>query len=169
MLGAAALAVGACSRPAPPAADDALRQDLEAAQAGAPRASRTQFVSALELGRAAEAPARTAPRAAPARSAPSRPVARRTPSRDAAAPVVRVARAPRVEDAPAPAAEPAEQVADVPTIDVEVAPLPAPTRDEPIVAAPSRRPAEGPPASRRRGPVWTTGDVIRNAPFPINP
>ena len=178
MLGAVALTAGACSRSAPSTADAALRQDLDAAQAqaAAQPASRVQFVSPLELGRAADAPARSAPRAATAGPAAA------SPARRAAAPVTRVARVARVphpapvERAPAPApatavdapAPVAERATAAPSIDVEVAPLPAPSRDEPVVAAPSRRQG-GERGSERHGRVWTTGDVIRNAPFPITP
>lgn len=180
MLGAAALAAGACSRPAPSVTDDALRQDLDAAQAHASAAqtARTQFVSPLELGHTAEAPARSTPRLVLTAPAATHPAARR-----AATPVTRVARVLRParaehaerEASPAPAehahasAPVAERTVDAPSIDVEVAPLPAPSsRDEPVVAAPTRHPADVPSAPRR-GRVWTTGDVIRNAPFPINP
>jgi hypothetical protein len=164
---AALLAVGACSAPVAEA-DDALRRDLDAAQATAAVAdggtTRTQFVSPLELGRAPE-PA--APAAAPVRTA-----ARRT-----AAPAVRApaARAVARRPAPRPAAPPAE-VADArvaeredatPPVAPPVAPAVDPAPAEPVVAAPSRRPAPTPEPRRRGG--WTTADVIRNAPFPINP
>ncbi len=175
-LAAAMLGAAACSRPAEPAVrDDALSRDLAAAQSQADanaRRSRTQFVSPLELGRVAEGAA-----PAPARSAPRPPAAARTTTRRAprATPAARVARA-----APAPAAarasaadaprQPEAEAPDQPT-PVE-APVPIPPRDEPVVAAPSRpadpTPPPPPPPPRRR-PVWTTEDVIRNAPFPVNP
>jgi hypothetical protein len=77
----------------------------------------------------------------------------------------RVAPAPRavaaVEAAPAPELRP--QAAEV-----AAAPEPSPT-PEPVVAAPSRRPMPAPEPARRRGGWSSTADVIRNAPFPINP
>jgi hypothetical protein len=159
----AVLALAACS-PAAADADEALRRDLDAAQATAAvadgQSARTQFVSPLELGRAAE---RAAPAAAPVRAA-----ARRT-----AAPAVRTPAARTVarRALPRPAA-PRAEVADarVAERDAEtpvVAPRADPTPAEPVVAAPSRRPAPTPEPRRRGG--WSTADVIRNAPFPINP
>ncbi len=174
-LGAAVLGAAACSRPAAPAdgaGDDALRRDLEAAQSQAAvdtRPTRTQFVSPLELGRAAD---RAAPAAA--RSAPRPTTAAKEPARSAprTTRVARVARpAPARVAAPASTADaPHEPDAEAPNAPIPVeAPVPEPPRDEPIVAAPSRPADPTPPPPRRRGPVWTTGDVIRNAPFPINP
>jgi hypothetical protein len=170
-LAAALFGAAACSAPADPTAgDDALRRDLDAATSvGLAPAARTQFVSALELGRTADGPAE-APPARARRRAPERALARpvaRTVARSAApraevrraaprattrasAPVV-VAAAP-VE---APRVEPAEVVAPAP-------------RPEPIVAAPSRRSMPAAESGRRSG-GWSTADVIRNAPFPINP
>jgi hypothetical protein len=170
--GAALVAAAACSGPAPSAADDALRSDLEAAQqaAAAPADDRTQFVSALELGRtvtprAGEVAAPRPVAAAPARAA----VARRSRVASAERVVRPVARVRAAEPAPAPEAEDREVApARVDTPRPEVDPAPAPARDEPVVAAPSRRP-DVQPAPRRRGRTWDMGDVIRNAPFPINP
>jgi hypothetical protein len=161
-LAATLLGAAACSSPEPAGsgADADLQRDLEAVQAvDAPRPARTQFVSPLELGRGPERPA-PAPRAA-ARSAPVRraapPAARQVARRVAPAPRAVAA----VEAAPAPELRP--QAAEV-----AAAPEPSPT-PEPVVAAPSRRPMPAPEPARRRGGWSSTADVIRNAPFPINP
>ncbi len=152
--------------------DDTLRRDLDAASgdglALAPRGSQTQVVSALELGGAK----RATPTGAPARaSAPAAPqcLAARAP---AAAPriVERVRYIDRVvERRPAP--EP-EAVAAAPA----PAPEPAPVASEPApVAAPSPgsrhlpEPVDGRVRGDRHRRPWDMGDVIRNAPFPINP
>jgi hypothetical protein len=72
------------------------------------------------------------------------------------------------------AAAPEPRATETRAADGEVAPAPAPAPrgDEPVVAAPSRRPDygrdDGATRGRRRG-GWNMGDVIRNAPFPINP
>jgi len=172
MLGATALAAGACAPSAPPDAELTLQRDLAAAGTHAvagERSARTQFVSPLELGRAPQAAPRTAaPRTAPARATSSAaaacPVTRAAP-RTPVAPVARVSRRPAVVDeVPAVAADrPLDDTGPV----VEPMPAPEPVRDEPVVAAPSR-PADPPPPPPRRG-GWTMEDVIRNAPFPINP
>ena len=155
-------AVTACGGGSAPTADEALRADLEAAQRAATRpAERTQFVSAVELGRTEE-PRRAVPRA----TAPRRPAPQARPTRAvAAAPVARPAPV-----APAPAR--AREVAEVPaeaTDAPEAAAVPSPAPDGPVVAAPSRRTQDAQEGPRRRGRVWGMGDVIRNAPFPINP
>ena len=160
---AALLAVGACSAPVAEA-DDALRRDLDAAQATAAVAdggpTRTQFVSPLELGHAAD-------RAAPA-AAPARATARRTAAPAARTPAARTAVRRAVPRPVAPRAEVADaRVAERDAETPPVAPPVDPTPAAPVVAAPSRRPA--PPAEPRRRGGWSTADVIRNAPFPINP
>lgn len=166
-LAAVLLGAAACSpAPAPANTDDALRRDLDAAQTqatdGTRPAARTQFVSAIELGRE---PERSAP-------VPPRPVVRRaperTPTRSVASPVARRA-APAPRPAPAPAAPAPAVVTQADGGEVEApAPRVEPQPAEPVVAAPSRRPAPAAEPGRRRG-GWTMGDVIRNAPFPINP
>jgi hypothetical protein len=160
---AALLVVGACSAPVAEA-DDALRRDLDAAQATAAVAdgqpTRTQFVSPLELGHAAD-------RAAPA-AAPARATARRTAAPAARTPAARTAARRAVPRPVAPRAEVADaRVAERDAETPPVAPPVDPTPAEPVVAAPSRRPAPTPEPRRRGG--WSTADVIRNAPFPINP
>ena len=146
-----ALVLGACSRSTPeqPLADD-LQRDL-AMTAGtavelAPKSGGQQVVSAIE-------------------SAPAVPQPRP------------VSKAPRRSPTPAPQAAPAPVLADAtPEPEVEApAPAPTPTPEptevkvpQPVVGA--GRPAAAP--SPRRAPAggWKTpGEVIRNAPFPINP
>jgi hypothetical protein len=164
--------LAACGRQA--TMNDDLKHDLDQASTTsvelAPRARSTAVVSAIELGQAAEPKAET-PHTTPARHAPARAKApqptRRTPVHVAVAP--QGAEPQPVSQAPAP-------VADAP------APAPAP---EPTVEAPAPSPTPAPVGSRgptgdrdgdrhgdrrgRRGGWWSTGDVIRNAPFPINP
>lgn len=172
-LGAAALTAAACAPSTPPDADPALRRDLAAAGTHAVTrepSARTQFVSALELGRAPQESGRpAAPRVAPARSTSSAVAARavtRTTPRTPVAPVARVLPRPAVVDE-APEAD-ADRRVDETNPDIEPMPTPEPVRDEPVVAAPSR-PADPPPPPPRRRGGWTMDDVIRNAPFPINP
>lgn len=174
---AAAVLVAACGRGS--SGDAALRRDLDAAGGNglalAPRGATTQVVSSLELGDGKANPA-----GAPAASTTGAPArAASAPPRAAASPlpprvITRVRYVDRVEESPAPAR------ADVaaPTPAPEVAPTPAPrSTDEPtVVAAPSPGARRLPsttdePAARGRGRrgTWDMGDVIRNAPFPINP
>jgi hypothetical protein len=146
-------ALAACGTPAPELSDD-LSRDLAAARSAsvdlAPRSgNRTQVVSAEEQSaRATLAAPRVAPRA------PAGPAARSTvrrnapPSPEASA----VAEAPAPQ--PAPVAEPAA---------VEAAPVDA----APAVTGPLRRPDSRNPEPP--GGYRSVGDVIRNAPFPINP
>ena len=148
----AALALGsACGRASP--VDDALARDLEQAAGPsielAPRGEGTAIISAQEGG----------PRATPAAMpAPSRTVAR-TPARRPAPAPTRIERAP----SPAPHAE-VEQVVAAPVEATEVA---APQESAmPAAGRPSTRPAVNPPPP---GGYRTVGEVIRNAPFPINP
>lgn len=169
----AAVSVAACSGHSSNG-DDTLRRDLDAASgdglALAPRASQTQVVSALELGNAGKAN----PTGAPARASTRAPAApqRLAARAPAAAPriVERVRYIDRVvERRPAP--EPAV-VAAAPA----PAPEPAPVASEPApVAAPSPgsrhlpEPVDGRVRGDRHRRPWDMGDVIRNAPFPINP
>lgn len=156
----ALLGTAACQKAAAP--DAALQHDLSQVEAervelATPR-PRTQFVSAVELGG----------EVAPAPKAPER--ARATPTRAPRMPRVAAATTrpvTHVAAAPAPAPEPTPEPTPEPV--VERAPAPS----EPIIAAPAPMPRRDEPrASSRRGGgqgTWTTADVIRNAPFPINP
>lgn len=160
-------ALAACGRPA--TVSDELQQDLQQASTAAvelaPRAPQTQVVSAIELGQS-EAPKVAAPEPTPARKAPQRAKApaqtRRTPVRQVA-----VERAPEPELQPV--AEAPAVVAEAPAPQEEPAPI---TVSAPVPAPPSRAPAPSRVPARRgsgNGGWWSTGDVIRNAPFPINP
>jgi len=143
-----AVALAACGASGPAVASD-LAQDLDAVRATAvnlaPRADqRTLVVSAVEQTGAA--PARVA--ATPRRAAPQRAVARPR----AAAPTVAAAPAPRPA-APEPVA----------------APAPAPRAPEPVITGPLRREPVPAPTPEPPGGWRSTGEVIRNAPFPVNP
>lgn len=149
LLAAGALACSGKSSSAPLAND--LLGDLEAAKSSSielanegPR--RTQVVSAEELtGRApARAPER-APQAAPRTAAPRKVTPSRAPT-------------------PAPAASPA------PSIDVAPAPeTPAASPDPLPPIEPRPAPSRPAPTPSRHGGYKSVGDVIRDAPFPINP
>lgn len=145
-----AAALAACGRDAGDTAlASDLQRDLEQARATsvelAPRAGGMQVVSAIE-----RVPPRTTP--APVERAP-----RRTPTPR-----------PRPTPATAPVQADAEVRGDAEAEVMAPAPVETPKRDEPIVSSP--RPRDVPAATPRpRGRIWTTGDVIRNAPFPINP
>ena len=133
----------------------ALRSDSTALDLALRARDRTQFVSAIERNDAETAPAplsRPNPQAPVRRPLPVAPEVMRSPSRVAAPAVTEVAAAepaPQVESTPAPVETPAE-----------AAPAPARTPDH----YPAPR-----PTPTRKGGYWSTGDVIRNAPFPINP
>ena len=151
LLVAGTLACGGKSSSAPLAND--LLGDLEAAQSSSIELAngstqRTQVVSAEELtGKAATRLPQSAPRVAP-RAAPRAVARQATPSRaPAAAPTPSV---PTVVEAPAPI----PPVVDADTL-APIEPRPAPSRP---AATPSRR-----------GGYKSVGDVIRDAPFPINP
>ena len=148
---ASALALGACSSSSPdqPLADD-LQRDL-AMTAGtavelAPKAGGQQVVSAIE-------------------SAPAAPQPRT------------VQKAPTHSPTPAPEVAPAPVLADVtPEPEVEApAPVPTPTPEPaaekaPVPAVGAGRPAPVPSTRKApRGGWKTPGEIIRNAPFPINP
>ena len=170
----AAVTVAACSGHSS-SGDDALRRDLNAAGgdglALAPRGSQTQVVSALELANGKANPAGPPARATTGTPMPAPPrfVAR------AAAPVVeRIRIIERVIDRdPAPAPTPARtEVAAAPA----PAPEPSPAAADPApVAAPSPgsrqlpQSTDAPVRGRHHHGTWDMGDVIRNAPFPINP
>lgn len=164
----AAGAAAACGRQTP--VSDDLAADLEQATSSsvelAPRAPKTAVVSAIELGQSA-APKVEAPQTTPARRAPLRAKA---PARTQRTPVRQVAAVKAPEPEPQPVAEAPAAVAEAPapveapapiTVDAP-APAPVPT------PYPSRGPSRGSRGGRGGG-WWSTGDVIRNAPFPVNP
>lgn len=170
----AAVLVAACSGRAS-SSDEALRRDLNAAGgdglALAPRGSQTQVVSALELANGGK----VAPTGVPARTAaPTPPAAPPPVATPRELPPRIITRIRYVDRAPAPAAEVATAPAPAP------APQPAPVASAPSpepapVGAPSpgsRRypdPVDGRSRHDRQRHPWDMGDVIRNAPFPINP
>ena len=137
----AAVSLAACSRSGSVPVD--LGTELEIATGDTsgflPNRGGTQFVSAIE---------RT-PGAVPAASAP---VKRPTPTPRATPKAVK---APVVNKAPVPAAEA-----------VVVAPAPSPEPAPAATPAPTPTPT---PTPHRRGGYSNMGDIIRNAPFPINP
>jgi len=119
--------------------DAATSSSVELANGGAPR---TEVVSAAELTGAPARAAQPRPRANPATA----PRAARTPTA-----------------APAPAAAP--QVAEQPR------PEPPPAMMSDTLAPITPRPTPSAPAATRsrRGGYKTVGEIIRDAPFPINP
>lgn len=144
--GLALLGAGACEK-ATPATDD-LSKDLAVAGsqnndlALSPAAGRTDVVSSVER----------IPTGAP-KSAPSRSIARPVP-RPNAAPL------------PTPAASPAPApvVAPTPAPQPEASPDPEPEHVPTVIPHPAPRPTQQKPGG------WKSiGDVIRDAPFPINP
>lgn len=154
-LGAMAFAaIAGCSRTSgPPALSDDLKQDLARAGAGDVQLAgsagpRVDVVSAAERVEGAVA-------------APKAPTRSRTAS--ATHGTSATTRSPRPE-APA-AAQPAPQVQQVTPAEAPIA-APAP---EPVPT--QRRPQAPQPSTQREPPGgWKTpGQVIRNAPFPINP
>lgn len=159
LLVAGTMACSGKSGSAPLASD--LRGDLEAAQSSSielanegPR--RTQVVSAEELTGATRAPqtvARATQRSTARGTAPSM---ERSPARKAT-----TGREPgtaaRPQDAPAAVVAPTPEVPVVVNADTLA----------PIVPRPEPSRPAGPPP--RRGGYRSVGDVIRNAPFPINP
>ena len=155
---AALLAAAACGRSSK-APDDALLQDLQQASGTgvelAPQGNRAQqVVSAIEM----------TPSAKPA---PERRIVRR--AAQPKAPTYAAAPAPAREE-PAPAVEPTKEPEPAPSVQPTPEPTPAPATqsrrpDAPMplpLPAPSRR-------SGRHGGYSTEAEVIRNAPFPINP
>jgi hypothetical protein len=161
-----ALTAAACGR-SPSTVTDDLQRDLDLASTPgvelAPTKGRVDVVSAIEQGKAGEAAKAAEPKATP----------RATPKRAQSAPRVAVRapapRAERAEPAPAPVREP---VVEAPTVIAET-PAPAEEPTPTVTRAPSPVlttpiPSTS-PRGRQRGGTWTMGDVIRNAPFPINP
>ena len=163
--------LAACGRQPATVSED-MQRDLDLAGTSAvelaPRAAQTQVVSAIELGKAAEAPKPEAPQAAPVRQTPRAPkaqVARHAPAAPAATQQVASAPEPKAEPEPRPVAEAPSPVAEAP------APAPEPTVERAPAQIPTT-PVPSPSRGRSRGRSggwWSTGDVIRNAPFPINP
>ena len=142
-----ALAVAAaCSPAASP--DEALLRDLEQAQSAgielAPRASGTRVVSAIE-----SPPNRATSKASPSTTMRT-PTPQRAPAAKEPAPEPALAQAPQPSPEPDPA--PSEQA-------ISDSPAPRATIDNPTIG---RQPA-------RQGRYKTTAEVIRDAPFPINP
>lgn len=145
---AALAAIAACG-PSEPAVASDLARDLDAVRATAvdlaPRADqRTLVVSAEEQTGAAPTRVATTPR----RAAPQRAVARPR----AAARTVAAAPAPR------PAAP-----------DPVPAPAPASRDPEPVITGPLRREPAPAPTPEPPGGWRSTGEVIRDAPFPVKP
>jgi hypothetical protein len=154
-IGAAALAVlAACSGSADqPALSDDLKQDLAKAggsdvQLAGTGAPKLEVVSASERTMA-NAPAPKAPNVTKAPSA----------NRGTRA-VVRSAR--KVTPAPAQPKPQAQEVAPAEAPRINPMPDPFPTPGRPQAPRPSTQPEP-------RGGWKTPGQVIRNAPFPINP
>ena len=152
--------VAACGQKAQRPSED-LRRDLEQVGSSgiqlAPNGAGTQVISSIEQG-----PAGTLKTAAPQTRATPTPSAPRVKAPSAPAPVA-VAEAPQ----PQPEVKAVEQPVPQPTV------VEQPAAAEPVDRAPAaQRPAPIPIPSTQRAPRggWkTTGDVIRNAPFPINP
>jgi len=139
----ALLVAAACGRSS--TSQDTLQRDLQLAGSSglelAPRASGTQVVSSIE----------ETPGAVPAKSTarvrtPSKAPAQRNPVRAAS-------------NVPHTPPEPQPEQPKVAEQAPEVAPLPA-------TPAPTPTPV---PTPQRRGGYKSIGEVIRNAPFPINP
>ena len=153
---AALLATAACGGRSTSTPDDALLRDLEQASgtgvALATPNARTQVVSAIELGSSTKA-------------APERRVVRRaaTPK----APSYAAAPAPAKEE-PAPAVVPTKEPEPAPSVQTLPEPTPAPATASRRPEAPMPMPLPT-PRSGRHGGYKTVGEVIRNAPFPINP
>ena len=150
---AALLAAAACTDGSAGVSEDLdrdLDRDLAAARAAsvelAPNRTRTtQVVSAVErLPAGAPTTVRRHPAARPARQPHKAAVAKANP-----------AATPK----PAPEAPRSDVVAGPPSRDTSAA-------EE---GAPAPRPRALPSTPERRGPYKSVGDVIRDAPFPINP
>ena len=134
-------ALAACGRSS--TANDTLKRDLELAGSTslelAPRSAGTQVVSPIE----------ETPGAVRANSTTKV----RSQSKAAAAPKV-TRQAPKVAAAPEPARDEASTAAQAQSPSLPATPAPTPT---PV------------PTPQRRGGYKSVGDIIRNAPFPINP
>jgi hypothetical protein len=152
--------VAACGQKAQQPSED-LRRDLEQVGSSgielAPNGTGTQVISAIEQG-----PAGTVKTATPQIRATPAPSSPRVKAPSAPTPSV-VAEAPQ----PLPEVKAVEQPVPQPVVAQQ------PVAAEPVDRAPAaQRPAPIPLPSTQRAPKggWkTTGDVIRNAPFPINP
>ena len=165
--------LAACGRqPTTMAAD--LQRDLDQASTTsvelAPHARSTAVVSALELGQSAE-PKVATPKTTPERHAPQRAKA---PAVTHRAPTQQVAAANPTPE-PQPVAQTPAPVEEAPAPAPVEVPAPTPSAPQPVLTtpipspSPSRAPSRMPSRGGRGGGWWSTGDVIRNAPFPINP
>ena len=134
----------------------ALRSDSTALDLALRSRDRTQFVSAIERNDAAPEPGpRPSTRAPVRRQVRASPAVIRSPARVTAPVATEVA---TVESAAAASPQ------------AEAAPVDAPAEAAPVPSrTPDHFPAPRPTPTRRNGGYWSTGDVIRNAPFPINP
>ena len=159
-----------------------LQSDLDQASTTsvqlAPHARSTAVVSALELGEST-APKVETPKATPAPRAPERAKAP-APTRER--PVEQVAAATPTP-APVPVAQTPAPVAEAPAPAPETGPSWEPKIDPTApVQSSDPGPSRGTYGGRdhdgdhhghadrgRRGGGWSVGDVIRNAPFPVNP
>lgn len=149
----ATVALAACSPgDAAPPVDDALERDLQVVQGSAvelaPRAGGQEVVSAIE-------------------SAPPVPTPRtRKVGRAVEGPGPRVLAARPVKAGTSDPDPVTTVYATVPVKDTVVdQPVPGPDTST-VIAAP--RPS-APQRKAPKGGWWSTGDVIRNAPFPVNP
>jgi hypothetical protein len=131
------------------AADLALARGESSLELAPATGQRLQVVSAIEQTEATPEPA-PAPRKTP--PAPRTPRPEKVEHRPEVVTPTDVAAA---EPAPEPS-QPVQEVAVEPTVSA-----PAPS--------PDHIPAPAPQRGTKRGGWWTTADVIRNAPFPINP
>ena len=154
-LGVLSLAAAACSHSTEqPAMSDDLKQDLARAggsdvQLAGSSAHRLDVVSASER----------VDGATPAPHAPA--VSRVASSRSGARAVVHTVR--HVSPAPAPAIARSEDIAPA-------EPMAGPPEPQPAPSAAGRPQAPRPSTQREPRGGWSTpGQVIRNAPFPINP
>ncbi len=137
----------------------ALRSDSTALDLALRSRDRTQFVSAIERNDATTGPA---PADRPSPPAPVRRQVRAAPA---------VTRAPARVASPVPTEVAEAEAAPMAAPQGESAPAPVETQTE-AAPAPARTPDHYPaprPTPTRKGGYWSTGDVIRNAPFPINP
>ena len=152
------IAAAACTSGDAMANDDFARElETSSGESGLlPASSGTSVVSAIE-------------QTAPHGNAAARPVARRGDARvNREAPALApIAKPDAAESAPAANAE-AVVVVERPSPEPAQLPAAGTARDA-GASAPLPLPKQQPNGRRRGGGVWTTGDVIRNAPFPINP
>ncbi len=142
----ALMAVAACGKPAAPSED--LRRDLELAGSDlqfVPTGGHTEVISSIE--RAPGTPA---------------PLVTSVTQRQAPAPTVR---RPQVR---APEAQPAP-VAQAPVASASAAQAPSGPAIVPVPVPSVARPAPAPTPKGPPGGYKTVGEVIRDAPFPINP